>query len=123
MVPIAVPAVENLVIEFDPPASVKLKGTFASEDPARHLSVFFRAIHDGAIADRIPAVTVDVSGLSFVNSGSIRLFIDWTIWAKNAIGHRYTLRFITSRQYTWQKASFSALLSLARDVLQVEQID
>lgn len=120
---IAVPTVANLVIQFEAPARLKLAGTFTSEDPARQLATFLKSIHDNAIAEKVPMVTVDVSALTFVNSASIRLFIDWTIWAKNATGHRYTLRFITSRRYTWQKASFAALQSLARDVLQVEQID
>jgi hypothetical protein len=123
MLPIAVPTVENLEIDFAELATITLKGTLTSEDPARDLGAFFKKIHEGAIAEKIPTVTVDVSALSFVNSASIRLFIDWTIWAKSATAHRYTLRIVTSRKYTWQRASFAALKSLARDVLQVEQID
>ena len=63
-----------------------------------------------------------MSGLTFVNSSAIRLFVDWATWVRNERGQRYTLRFITSRSVTWQKTSFAALMSLMKEVLAIEQI-
>jgi hypothetical protein len=123
MTDIPIPAIASVTIDFSAPADVKLAGTLTSPDAPRELGRFFRAVHDGAVAGRVSTLTVDVSALSFVNSASIRLFIDWAIWAKNAAAHRYTLRFVTSKKYTWQRTSFSALRALARDTVQVEQSD
>jgi hypothetical protein len=117
---ILIPAIASVTIDFAAPAEVKLSGTLTSPDAPRELGKFFRAVHDGAVAGQVPTLTVDVSALSFVNSSSIRLFIDWAIWAKNATAHRYTLRFVTSKKYTWQRTSFSALRALARDTVEVE---
>jgi hypothetical protein len=65
---------------------------------------------------------VDVTGLTFVNSSSIRLFIDWAVWVKAETGHRYQLTFRTNRQITWQTTAFAALTSLMKEVVSVERV-
>ena len=55
-------------------------------------------------------------------SSAIRLFVDWATWVKNERGQRYTLRFITSRNVTWQKTAFMALMSLTKEVLAIEHV-
>ena len=83
---------------------------------------FFKAVYTAAVADKLSEVRADVSGLTFVNSSAIRLFVDWATWVKNERSQRYTLRFITSRNVTWQKTSFTALMSLMKEVLAIEQV-
>lgn len=119
---VSVPKAETVAIQLTPPNQVKLSGTITQKDPSNDLAGFFKALHTAAIADKLTEVRADVSGLTFVNSSAIRLFVDWATWVKNERGQRYTLRFITSRNVTWQKTSFMALMSLAKEVLAVEHV-
>jgi len=118
---VPVPKAESVAIQVSAPNQVKLSGTITQKDPSADLAGFFKALHTAALADGLSEVRADVSGLTFVNSSAIRLFVDWATWVKNERGPRYTLRFITSRSITWQKTSFMALMSLAKDVLAIEQ--
>jgi len=117
---VQVPKAETLAIQLSAPNQLKLTGTITQKDPSNDLAGFFKALHNAALADRLSEVRADVSALTFVNSSAIRLFVDWATWLKNERGERYTLLFITSRNVTWQKTSFMALMSLAKEVLKIE---
>ena len=119
---VPVPKAESVAIQVTAPNQVKLSGTITQKDPSNDLAGFFKALHTAALADKLTEVRADVSGLTFVNSSAIRLFVDWATWVKNERGQRYTLRFITSRNVTWQKTSFMALMSLAKEVLAIEHV-
>ncbi len=119
---VVVPKAETVAIQVTSPNVVKLSGTITQKDPSNELAGFFKALHTAALADKLSEVRADVSGLTFVNSSAIRLFVDWATWVKNERGQRYTLRFVTSRNVTWQKTSFTALLSLMKEVLAIEQV-
>jgi len=119
---VPVPKADTVAIQLTAPNQVKLSGTITQKDPSADLAGFFKALHNAALADKLSEVRADVSGLTFVNSSAIRLFVDWATWVKNERGARYTLRFVTSRNVTWQKTSFMALMSLAKEVLAIEQV-
>ncbi len=119
---VPVPKADTVAIQLTEPNQVKLSGTITQKDPSADLAGFFKALHHAALADKLAEVRADVSGLTFVNSSAIRLFVDWATWVKNERGARYTLRFVTSRNVTWQKTSFMALMSLAKEVLAIEQV-
>jgi len=119
---VPVPKAETVAIQLTAPNQVKLSGTITQKDPSNDLAGFFRALHTAALADKLTEVRADVSGLTFVNSSAIRLFVDWATWVKNERGQRYTLLFVTSRNVTWQKTSFMALMSLAKEVLKIEHV-
>jgi hypothetical protein len=119
---VQVPKADSVAIQLTAPNQVKLSGTITQKDPSNDLAGFFKALHTAALADKLTEVRADVSGLTFVNSSAIRLFVDWATWVKNERGQRYTLRFVTSRNVTWQKTSFMALMSLAKEVLAIEQV-
>jgi hypothetical protein len=119
---VQVPKADTVSIQVTAPNQVKLSGTITQKDPSNDLAGFFKALHTAALADKLAEVRADVSGLTFVNSSAIRLFVDWATWVKNERGQRYTLRFVTSRNVTWQKTSFMALMSLAKEVLAIEQV-
>ncbi len=119
---VPVPKAETVSIQVTGPNQVKLSGTITQKDPSNDLAGFFKALHTAALADKLAEVRADVSGLTFVNSSAIRLFVDWATWVKNERGQRYTLRFVTSRNVTWQKTSFMALMSLAKEVLAIEHV-
>jgi len=119
---VTVPKTDTVAIQLTAPNQVKLSGTITQKDPSNDLAGFFKALHTAALADKLDEVRADVSGLTFVNSSAIRLFVDWATWLKNERGQRYTLLFVTSRNVTWQKTSFMALMSLAKEVLKIEQV-
>jgi hypothetical protein len=122
MAAIEIPRVDGLVVEIVPPNTLKMGGTMTRKEPSADLAGFLRLLHEDALARKLPVFWVDVTALSFVNSSSIRLFIDWAAWVKAATGHRYVLAFRTSRHVTWQTTAFSALTSLMKDYVTVERV-
>jgi hypothetical protein len=119
---IEIPKIEGVVLELSPPDTLRIKGTITRKEPSADLSGFFKAVHRDAISRRLAEVCVDVSELTFVNSSSIRLFIDWAVWVKSEPTHGYVLKFRTSRLITWQTTAFSALTSLMKEVVRVERV-
>jgi hypothetical protein len=119
---IEVPKVEGIEIELILPNLLRLKGVMAKKEPSADVAAFFKRVHDDAVARCLPTFCVDVTGLTFVNSSSIRLFIDWAVWVKGETAHRYLLTFRTSRQITWQTTAFAALSSLMKEVVSVERV-
>ena len=95
------------------PEGVVLSGSITSKEPDRSLGIFFRRVHDAALKDGLKELSVDVRGLSFVNSSAIRLFIDWAIWVSQAGAGAYRLRFLRNPSVTWQRVSFPAIAQLA----------
>jgi hypothetical protein len=119
---IELPKVDGVTIELVPPQTLKLGGTITKREPGEHLSGFLKAVHRDAVSRQLKEFRVDVSDLTFVNSSSIRLFIDWAVWVKSEPVVNYKLRFVTSRKVTWQQTAFSALSSLMSEVVIVERI-
>jgi hypothetical protein len=121
---LTVPALEDLTIDVAPPGTVRLAGTLAVPDPAAQVGGFFRSVHAAAVEDKLAELTLDVRKLTFVNSSSIRLFVDWITWLrKEPEAQRYHLKFLISRHVTWQRTSVSTLVSLARNVVSTETGD
>ncbi len=128
---VPIPKLDGVRIELLPPRTVKLGGTLARRDLSRDLGGFFRALHDDAITRGFADICVDVRDLTFVNSSSIRLFIDWAAWVRGVrsarsaaaaagAGKPYLLRFLVTNQHTWQVTTFAALSSLMGDAIAVE---
>jgi hypothetical protein len=121
---LTIPAIDELIIELAPPGTVRLSGTLTMQDPAVRVGGFFRTVHAAAMEDKLPELTLDVRRLSFVNSSSIRLFVEWITWVrKEPETSRYRLKFLTSRQVTWQRTTVSTLVSLARNIVSTETAD
>lgn len=120
---IAVPRIESLEIELIHPAKLTLTGTITAKDPTQALGGFFKSLHEAARADALAEFQVDVRRLTFVNSSAIRLFVDWATWIQQSKRDAYRLRFLTDRSITWQRTSFAALTSIARDVMVVDPVN
>lgn len=110
---ISAPALDTATLKVEAPNRVRIGGTITMQEPSRVIGTFFRSVHDAAMADALQTVELDVTELKFVNSSSIRLFLDWAGWLKNAPGTHYKLRILTTRKFTWQRTSFVAITSLA----------
>jgi hypothetical protein len=109
---VALPEVQNVKVAFTA-EGLMLSGSITSKEPDRSLGTFFRAVHDAALAEGVSALTVDVRGLTFVNSSAIRLFIDWAIWVSQPKRSSYKLFFVRNPSITWQRVSFPAIAQLA----------
>ena len=121
---ITIPKVEGLSMAIEGEARLVLRGMIATREPNQNIGIYFRAIHAAILAAHLPAFTVDVTELTFVNSSAIRLFIDWAMWLNQLPApQRYRLTFVTSRHITWQFTNFSALRSLVGNVVFVEAKD
>jgi hypothetical protein len=120
---VKIPELHTVRLSLRDPTRLELTGTITSPDPSRDLQPFLRSVHDAATADRMRSLEVDVSGLSFVNSAAIRLFIDWICWLRSESEPSYTLKVLTSSRVAWQTTSLAALTSLAGDLLEIRQVD
>jgi hypothetical protein len=115
---VSVPAVPGLEVILSGPNRVAMKGTITVQDGGG-LSNFFRTLHGRARDNKLAEIELDVTGLRFVNSSAIRLFVDWAVWV-HADG-AYKLRCRIDRRQTWQKTSFSALVAMVDDAIVVEE--
>ena len=109
---IEIPILQSFQLSITPPNAVTMAGTIAIPDPGLVLGGAFRAMHEAALSDHLQELSVDVRGLTFVNSSAIRLFVDWSSWVGAARDRGYLLRFRTDRRITWQRTSFAVLQSL-----------
>ena len=120
---LSVPHLKDLEIEFAPPDRIRLSGTLTLGEEIRAVSEFFGQLHAAALEGRLAHLHVDVSGLTFVNSLAVRLFVDWASWIiAEPHERRYGLRFLIHPEVTWQKTSVMALMEVARGVVAVEHV-
>ncbi|HET9959629.1 MAG TPA: hypothetical protein VFQ61_34290 [Polyangiaceae bacterium] len=117
---VEIPKVQGVTAEIIPSGQLKLSGTIAARDPTEGLAPFFRNVHKAVVDGRLGQFKVDVSGLTFVNSSAIRLFVDWVTWVKNDVSSQYKLVFVTDSRVTWQKTSLPVLKSLAPSIVIIE---
>jgi hypothetical protein len=118
---VPLPKLDTIHVQIAAPDTVRMSGTVALLDPGPVLGGFIRSLHQAALDDSLQELRVDIRGLRFVNSSTIRLFVDWTTWLKDlAPDKRYLLRFVTTDTLTWQRTCFSALRVIASDVLAVD---
>jgi hypothetical protein len=118
-----VPQIPAVTLTLDAKGSLSLAGTIATRDPAEGIAPFFRTVHTAIVADKLKTFSIDLSGLSFVNSSAIRLFVDWVTWIKNETADkRYKAVIIMNPQVTWQKTSLGVLKSLAPDVVELKNL-
>jgi hypothetical protein len=110
------PAIPAIQLALGPGPRLTLTGTISTREPDKSLGQFFKQVHEAALADALDEFTVDVCGLTFVNSSGIRLFIDWASRVTNQTGRRYRLRFVRNLGVTWQRVSFAAIKNIAEDV-------
>ena len=113
-------AIEGLEMAVDG-TTVKMSGTITMRSPSQVLQPHLKRVHESALADGVEVMTVDVRKLTFVNSSSMRLFVDWTVWLKDQpADKRYRLVFVTDGAVTWQRKSFPVIRSLAPDIVEIQ---
>lgn len=104
--------------------TLTIAGSITIRDPGAEFGPVIRAIHQAALEDQVKELVVDLTRLVFVNSSTLRLFVDWTSWVRTETPARqYKLKFLSSRQLAWQRTSLTALMSLAKNVISFETVD
>jgi hypothetical protein len=116
---VEIPVLPSFELSITPPSSVTMSGTIAIPDPGLVLGATIRAMHEATLSDQLQELSVDVRGLTFVNSSAIRLFVDWSSWVGATRERGYVLRFRTDRRITWQRTSFAILQSLGGKAVSV----
>jgi hypothetical protein len=110
-------AIESLQLHLAV-GELRLSGTItnasAYAEVGRHLAI----VHEHVVSQNFPSFVVDVRPLSLVNSSAVRLFVNWISWAEKA---RYRLVFLTERNVTWQRLSFSVLKSLSPRTVEIRE--
>jgi hypothetical protein len=97
---------------------LRLSGMLTTASAHTELGRQLAIVHEHVVTQRIPSFVVDIRALSFVNSSAVRLFVNWISWAEQA---RYKLVFLTERNVTWHRLSFSVLKSLSPGTVEIEE--
>jgi hypothetical protein len=101
---------ENAVFSFTDARTLRIKGVISMRSPSTVFLPYLEQVHSAAVSDKIRELRVDVTELTFMNSSSIRLFVDWIEWVRaGKEGARYVLHFVTNPELTWQEMTFSVL--------------
>jgi hypothetical protein len=120
---VVIPQIPAIILSIAGEGKLTLAGTIATRDPAEGIAPFFRNVHQAVLADKLKKFKIDLSGLTFVNSSAIRLFVDWVTWIKNeSTDKRYKAVIVLNPQVTWQKTSLGVLKSLAPDVVELQEV-
>ena len=100
-----------------------LTGEIAQPNPGEFLDPLLQKVHQDALANKVPQVSVDLTGLSFLNSSGIKSLGAWVVnhQAQDA-ANRYRLEFIYNRAVTWQHASLKALTVLSRGSISLNPV-
>lgn len=118
---LSIPQIPAVNLELLADGKLVLSGNIATRDPAEGIAPFFRRVHDAIVADKLKKFTIDLSGLAFVNSSAIRLFIDWVTWVKgDKADNQYKCEIVMDPRVTWQKTSLVVLKSLAPQVVELK---
>jgi hypothetical protein len=100
---------------------VHFKGTVSTVNPAVVLNPFVDAVHQHALESGAREVRVDLTQLEFCNSSGFKSFIHWIEKIQQSPEpKRYKLRFLSSKDRRWQRASLLALSCYGVNVVVID---
>ncbi len=100
---------------------VVIRGTISTVNPAVVLNPFVDAVHAHATGTGAKEVRVDLTSLEFCNSSGFKSFIHWIERIQLAPeAKRYQLRFLSTNERRWQRASLLALSCYGVNIVVVE---
>ena len=89
---------------------VYFRGTISTVNPAVVLNPFVDAVHAHVLDKSAKEVRVDLTQLEFCNSSGFKSFIHWIERIQQLPDpKRYKLRFVSTKERRWQRASLLAL--------------
>jgi len=85
------------------------------------LASFLPQVHGEAMARGASLVTVDLRGVEFMNSSSIKEMVSWLqLLIEADPERRYRIRFLQGSQH-WQNRSLQVLRAFAADLVDIER--
>ena len=89
---------------------VHFKGTISTVNPAVVLNPFVDGVHQHVVEAGAREIRVDLTQLEFCNSSGFKSFIHWIERIQQVPEpKRYKLRFVSTKERRWQRASLLAL--------------
>jgi hypothetical protein len=89
---------------------VYFKGTISTVNPALVLNPFVDGVHQHVVDTSAKEIRVDLTQLEFCNSSGFKSFIHWIERIQQLPdARRYKLRFVSTKERRWQRASLLAL--------------
>lgn len=94
----------------------------SAEGPTHELGAALTSLHERALATKAREVFVDLIGLEFATSSSLKAFVTWlqTIHELEPDA-QYRVLVRSSSQHAWQTRSLRALKAFAGDVMEVRE--
>ena len=100
---------------------VYFKGTISTVNPAVVLNPFVDAVHAHVLEAGAKEIRVDLTQLEFCNSSGFKSFIHWIERIQQAADpKRYKLRFLSTKDRHWQRASLLALSCYGVNIVVIE---
>lgn len=96
--------------------AVRFSGT-ADLNVKPHVDRFLCEVHAEACRIDTSSVSVDMSGLEFINSSCLKAFVTWITTVQEMAKGRYQISFMFKPARDWQKRSVEALSRLGEDVV------
>ncbi len=81
---------------------------------------FLIDVHAEASRMDVKAVSVDVSGLEFINSSCLMAIVTWITTVQSMVNRRYQIAFHFKAVRDWHRRSFDVLTQLGEDVVTVQ---
>lgn len=97
-------------------------GTLDANDSTAHLQPHLLAFHDQLLANAVREVTVDVTGVAYMNSSGVKCFMTWFIKAERSKTPPYVIQIVFDPQRTWQYVSFTTMGRIAPKVLRIQSL-
>ncbi|HBD95503.1 MAG: hypothetical protein A2015_08025 [Spirochaetes bacterium GWF1_31_7] len=90
--------------------TLKIIGTIDSSTPGEFLSPFFKSLHEQIVSSNVKKINIDITGLSYINSSSIKELVSWIIMQKSLPDDQeYMMNFICNSEYLWQDSSITTV--------------
>jgi hypothetical protein len=100
---------------------VVFRGTISTVNPSLILNPFVDAAHAYVLEAQAREVRVDLTQLEFCNSSGFKSFIHWIERIQAAPEpKRYKLRFLSTKERRWQRASLLALSCYGLNIVLIE---
>ena len=100
--------------------TVRLRGT-CDLTTSNVIARFLSGLHASVTGSAVPTVVVNMEEVSFMNSASIKSFVDWVGEVRRLEAKkRYRVVFRTNRQFAWQRRSLEAIRRFAPELVSLE---
>jgi hypothetical protein len=99
--------------------TLECKGVLETEDAATKLAPEFLKVHQVLMESKAPLVRLNLKGITYMNSGSIKAFAAWFIKAENKGAPDYVIEAVYDPESTGQRWSLGVLQRIAPNAVKM----